>query len=214
MDGKRICRIARTAVLSASALVLGACAGGAAPLPEERHAPPVASSAAPEYRLGTGDLVAVEVRENPDLSVRVPVRPDGHIAVPLVGDVPAGRRTAAEIAADTERELRRFIRTPRVSITVTELGGAASGDRVHIVGGVLEPTSLSHRDGMTVVELVLAAGGLNEFAAPGRARLYRSVDGERRAYPVFLDALLEESTADTNYPLAPGDVVAVPERRF
>ena len=198
-------------LLTALGLLAAGCAGGG--VPEDRLPPPVASSGAPEYRLGTGDIVAVDVRGNPDLSVRVPVRPDGHISVPLVGAVPAGRRTSTEIAADTEERLRRFIRTPKVSVAFTALDSAEFRNRVRVVGGVAEPKWISHRDGMTVVELVLEAGGVNEFAAPDRARLYRMVGGERHSHPLFLDGILD-GAVDTNYPLLPGDVIFVPERRF
>ena len=215
MDGKARVRNSLIGTLLATlSLSIAGCAGSGDRVPEDRHPPPIESSATPEYRLGAGDVVAVDVRNNPDLSVRVPVRPDGHISVPLAGEVPAGRRTSAEIAADTERRLRRFIRAPEVSIAVTELDNAEFRNRVRVVGGVAEPKSVSHRDGMTVVDLVLEAGGVNEFAAPDGARLYRIVSGERRTYPVFLDGILKDGILDTNYPLAPGDVVSVPERRF
>ena len=199
-------------LLTTLGLLSAGCAGGGR-VPEDRLPPPVASSGTSEYRLGTGDIVAVDVRGNPDLSVRVPVRPDGHISVPLVGAVPAVRRTSTEIATDTEERLRRFIRTPKVSVAFTALDSAEFRDRVRIIGGVVEPKWISYRDGMTVVELVLGAGGVNEFAAPDRARLYRVVGGERHSYPVFVDGILE-GAVDTNYPLLPGDVIFVPERRF
>ena len=208
--------VARAIAVSAvgAALLAGGCVGGGGTLPEDQRPPPIESSATPEYRLGPGDIVAVSVWKNPDLSVEVPVRPDGYISVPLVGDVLAGRRTPAEIAADTENKLTRFIRTPQVSIIVTELNSAEFQNRVRVVGGVAEPKSISHRDGMTVIDLVLEAGGVNEFASPDAARLYRTVDGETRTYPVFLDAILKDGVVDTNYPLIPGDVISIPERRF
>ena len=152
--------------------------------------------------------------ENPDLSVTVPVRPDGFISVPLVGDVIAGGRTPAEISADTETKLLQFIRSPQVSIIVEELNSAEFQNRVRIVGGIAEPKSISHRDGMTVIDLVLEAGGVNEFSSPEGARLYRTIDGQPRTFPVFLRSILEDGVLDTNYTLLPGDVISVPERRF
>ena len=216
MESKRnFGRIAAAASLILLSAVLAGCAGGGGGfLAEDQRPPPIESSAVPEYRLGAGDVVTVNVWKNPDLSVQVPVRPDGYISVPLVGDVLAGRRTPAEIAADTEQKLQRFIRTPKVSIIVTELNSAEFQNRVRVVGGVAEPKSISHRDGMTVIDLVLEAGGVNEFASPDDARLYRTVDGATRAYPVFLDSILKDGIVDTNYPLVPGDVISIPERRF
>jgi len=160
------------------------------------------------------DVVSVNVWKNDDLSVRVPVRPDGYISVPLVGDVLAGGKTPSEIARDTEEKLQQFIRTPRVSIIVEELNSAEFQNRVRVVGGVAQPRSMSHRNGMTVLDLVLEAGGLNEFASAESAKLYRTVDGVPQIYPVYLDSILKSGVLDTNYTLAPGDVISVPERRF
>lgn len=193
-------------------LLLGACAGGHQSVEEE---PPVMTeSEAPVYRLGPGDVVSINVWKNPELSVRVPVRPDGFISVPLVGDVRAGGRTPAEIVTDTEGKLAQFIRTPKVSVIVEDISSSVFKNRVRIVGGVSEPKSMSHREGMRIIDLVLEAGGLNEFSSPNAARLYRQVEGQTRVYPVYLGDILQDGVLDTNYLLAPGDVLTVPERRF
>ena len=194
--------------------MLSGCAGPGGPLSEVDRPPQPQASAAPEFRLGTGDVLSVSVWKNPDLSVRVPVRPDGYISVPLVGDVLAGGLTPAEIAADTERKLSQFIRTPKVSVIIEEIPSAEFQNRVRVVGGVLAPKSISHRDGMTVIDLVLEAGGVNEFSSPNAAKLYRTVDGVARVYDVYLSDILREGVLDTNYPLVPGDVITIPERRF
>lgn len=204
----------RTLIVFLCSLLLAACASSRGQLSEEDRPPELTTSAVPEYRLGPSDVVAVNVWKNPDLSVRVPVRPDGYISVPLVGDVLAGGRTPSEISADTEDKLKRFIRTPKVSIIVEELNSAEFQNRVRVVGGVAAPKSISHRDGMTVIDLVLEAGGVNAFSAPDAAKLYRTIDGETKIYPVFLESILKDGVLDTNYLLAPGDVVSVPERRF
>jgi len=196
------------------ALTLTACSGTRGPLSEEDRPPEVTPTAVPEFRLGSGDIVSVNVWKNPDLSVTVPVRPDGFISVPLVGDVRAGGRTPAEISADTEQLLTRFIRTPRVSVIIQEIPSAEFQNRVRVVGGVAEPISIQHRDGMTVIDLVLEAGGVNEFASPNSARLYREIDGVARVFDIYLEDILASGLLDTNYPLVPGDVITVPERRF
>lgn len=204
----------RTSVLVLCSLFLVSCSGTRGQLNVEDRPPELTKSAVPEYRLGASDVVRVNVWKNPDLSVRVPVRPDGYISVPLVGDVLAGGRTPAEISADTEEKLKRFIRTPKVSIIVEELHSAEFQNRVRVVGGVAAPKSISHRDGMTVIDLVLEAGGVNAFSSPDATKLYRTVDGETRVFPIYLESILKDGVLDTNYPLAPGDVVSVPERRF
>ncbi len=208
---KRLCVLC----IAAAVLVLvQGCVGSGGVLPADEKPPEVGPSAAPQYRLGSGDVVRVSVWKNPDLSVRVPVRPDGFISVPLVGDVLAGGRTPAEISLDTEKKLERFIRTPKVSIIVEELTSAEFQNRVRVVGGVAEPKSISHRDGMTVIDLVLEAGGVTEFANAEAARLYRTVDGQPKQYRIYLQSILRDGVLDTNYTLMPGDVVSIPERRF
>jgi len=204
----------RTLIVISSLAALVACGGSRGVLSPENRPPAIESANVPEYRLGAGDVVSVNVWKNPDLSVTVPVRPDGFISVPLVGDVIAGGRTPAEISTDTESKLLQFIRSPQVSIIVEELNSAEFQNRVRIVGGIAEPKSISHRDGMTVIDLVLEAGGVNEFSSPEGARLYRTIDGQPRTFPVFLRSILEDGVLDTNYTLLPGDVISVPERRF
>ena len=195
-------------------LTLTACSGTRGPLSEDERPPVVKQALVPEFRLGSGDVITVNVWKNPDLSVTVPVRPDGFISVPLVGDVLAGGQTPAEIAATTEQLLTQYIRTPKVSVIIQEIPSAEFQNRVRVVGGVAEPKSIQHRDGMTVLDLVLEAGGANEFASPNQAKLYRKIDGTTREYDIFLDDVLSRGILDTNYQLLPGDVITIPERRF
>ncbi|MFK8081554.1 MAG: XrtA/PEP-CTERM system exopolysaccharide export protein [Granulosicoccus sp.] len=196
------------------ALMLTACASASVPLAEEERPPSSTPVSAPEFRLGSGDVVNVNVWKNPDLSVTVPVRPDGYISVPLVGDILAGGRTPAEIVIDTEEKLTQYIRTPKVSVIIQEIPSAEFQNRVRVVGGVAEPKSIQHRDGMTVIDLVLEAGGVNEYALPNAASLYRTVDGVPREYDIYLQDILSSGVLETNYDLAPGDVITIPERRF
>lgn len=194
-------------------LLVTACgSSGPARVESEPVAEPDFQSAV--FRLGYGDVVKVSVWKNPEMSVEVPVRPDGFISLPLLGDVPAGGRTPQETAEDIEQRLTRYLRSPRVSLIVTQLNSAEFMNRVRVVGAVAAPKSLTWREGMTVLDLVLEAGGFNEFAAPESSKLYRKADGSTRIYPVFLESILEDGRLKTNYDLYPGDVVSVPERRF
>jgi len=113
-----------------------------------------------------------------------------------------------------EAKLKQFIRTPKVSIIVTQLNSAEFQNRVRVVGAVSSPSSISFREGMTVLDLVLEAGGLNEFASPQGAKLYRRVENVPSVYPIYLKSILEDGILDTNYALLPGNFVSVPERRF
>ena len=177
--------------------------------------PPEAPSAAPEftteYRIGVGDSLSINVWRNDDLSVDVPVRPDGKVSVPLAGDVMVGNKTPEEVAADITERLATFIRDPYVTVIVTDMGSDEYRSRVRVTGAVEEPLSLPYRQGMTVLDIVLEAGGTTEFANEGGAVLYRRT-GER--LDVQLNRILHRGDMATNYPLQPGDVVTVPERAF
>ncbi len=164
------------------------------------------------YRIGPQDRLEINVWQNPELSVSVPVRPDGRISVPLVGDVQAGGETPESVAGNIEQALGEYLRQPRVAVMVTEINSDEYLSRVRITGAVRQPVSISYSQGMTVLDLVLEAGGLTEFAAAHRTRLYRRVGDETRVHTVDLDAILVEGDLESNLPLRPGDVVSVPER--
>jgi len=189
-------------------IVLGGCASNTG-------APPPAPSAAPEfseeYRIGVGDTLSINVWRNEDLSVDVPVRPDGKISVPLAGDVMVGGKTPNEVSSDITASLATYIRDPYVTVIVTDMGSAAYRSRVRVTGAVEEPVSLPYRQGMTVLDVVLEAGGINEFANASKSTLYRR-SGEH--FDISLDRILQRGDMSTNYTLQPGDVVTVPERAF
>jgi polysaccharide export outer membrane protein len=166
------------------------------------------------YRIGVDDEVKVSVWQNPGLDVSVPVRPDGKISVPLVGDVDAGGRTPEEVAADIQDKLKTYVRDPQVTVILTQLRSHEYLSRVRVTGAVHSPVSVPFRQGMTVLDAVLAAGGTNEFAAADSTELYRKEGEATRAYAVRLDRILQKGDLSTNYPVAPGDVITVPERVF
>lgn len=167
-----------------------------------------------EYRIGVDDLVQVTVWKNPDLSVTVPVRPDGKISMPLAGEVAAGGRTPKEVAQAITDQLSHYIRDPQVAVILTELRSHEFLSRVRVSGAVNEPASMPYRQGMTVLDLVLEAGGLNDFAAGNRAKLYRKSNEGVVAIPVELADILNDGEVQTNYAIEPGDILTVPERLF
>lgn len=191
-------------------LLLGACASSAN---HESGPPPADTTAAVEaYQIGVDDIIQVTVWRNPDLGIIVPVRPDGMISVPLVGDVQAGGRTPEEVSVDLEEKFATYVRDPQVAVILTDLRSHEYLSRVRVTGAVRQPISIPFRQGMTVLDAVLAAGGLTEFASPGRAGLYRQAGDEARSYEVQLDRILDNGDLTTNYKVAPGDVITVPER--
>lgn len=180
----------------------------------QRSAANVVSSIDGEYKIGVDDRLQVSVWRNPELSVIVPVRPDGMISVPLIGDVQAGGMTPMQVADKIRQKLSVYIRDPSVAVILTELRSHEFLSRVRVTGAVRTPRSMPFRQGMTVLDAVLEAGGLNEFAAPNRAKLYRKMNGKTEMLDVALGDILNKGGLETNVTLAPGDVITVPERLF
>lgn len=166
------------------------------------------------YKIGVDDKVQISVWRNTDLSVTVPVRPDGMISVPLIGDVQAGGKTPSELSAAVKSKLSLYVRDPSVTVIVTELHSHEYLSRVRVTGAVRTARSSQYRQGMTVVDAVLDAGGLNDFAAPNRTKLYRTSDGKTKIYAIKLGDILNNGKLETNMKLFPGDVISIPERLF
>ncbi len=169
---------------------------------------------AEDYIIGVDDRIQVSVWRNPDLSITVPVRPDGKISTPLVGDVRAAGITPMQLAEKIKTELSVYIREPHVSIIVVGLSSHEYISRVRVTGAVRSPVSLPHRKGMTLLDLVLAAGGTTEFAAPNKTVLYRTTEQGKKSIKIRLDDVLKRGKIESNYVLQPGDVVTVPEGLF
>ena len=167
-----------------------------------------------DYRIGVDDRVQVSVWRNPELTVTAPVRPDGKISVPIIGDVQAGGLTADQVSENVRKRLSEYIREPNVAVVITELRSHEFLTRVRVTGAVRTPRSLPHRQGMTVLDAVLEAGGLNEFASPNRAKLYRKIKDKTEVFDISLGDILTKGRLQTNLTLRPGDVITVPERLF
>jgi polysaccharide export outer membrane protein len=200
------------AIIAILLMLLSACASTSGSTQAPKIDP--AAQAVGAYRIGVDDEVKVAVWQNPGLDVSVPVRPDGKISVPLVGDVDAGGRTPEEVAAEIKEKLATYVRDPQVTVILTQLRSHEYLSRVRVTGAVRQAVSVPYRQGMTVLDAVLAAGGTNEFAAADRTELYRKEGEGTRAYAVRLDQILQKGELTTNYPVQPGDVITVPERTF
>ncbi|MDO3722427.1 polysaccharide biosynthesis/export family protein [Marinobacter sp. chi1] len=207
--------IAAVVVLLSAALAAGCVGPSASSRDKIQRALSVnTTTSVDEYLLGATDVVQVSVWRNEDLSITVPVRPDGKISVPLVGDVQAAGRTPQALADDIENSLARYIRQPQVSIVVTSMGSHEFSHRVRVTGAVEAPLSMPHRPGMTVLDIVLSAGGTTPFAALNKSMLYRKVGGEIVAIPIRLEDILNDGDVSTNYAIRPGDILSIPERSF
>jgi polysaccharide biosynthesis/export protein len=172
---------------------------------------PVAAVPA-DYRIGPGDTLKVYVFQNEELSATVPVRPDGKISTPLVEDMVAVGKSPSQLARDIEKSLAEYVKAPKVNVVVMVAVSVFS--QVKVIGQVKTPQALAYRDGMTVLDAVLAVGGLGQFAAGNRAHIARSENGKQTEIKVKLDALLNSGDMKQNLLLKPGDVLVVPETRF
>ncbi|MET0356284.1 MAG: XrtA/PEP-CTERM system exopolysaccharide export protein [Cellvibrio sp.] len=177
--------------------------------------PPVSDGGSQEeYRLGVGDSIEINVWRNADLSRSAQIRPDGKVTLPLVGDIVAADLTAAQLSQNITTALSGYVKSPQVTVIVVNSSSSDFQRRVRITGAIKNPQSLAFREGMTVLDLVLLAGGPNEFASPNKSKLYRKVNGEVKVYPIKLDDLINNGDVSTNYPLQPSDIITVPERAF
>jgi polysaccharide biosynthesis/export protein len=166
----------------------------------------------PSYVIGPGDVIQVFVWRNPELTITVPVRPDGRITTPLVEEMTAATKTAEQLARDIEKVLAEYVRSPQVNIIVVTPQGVES--QVKVVGQVRSPQGVPYRAGMTVLDLVLAVGGLTDFAAGNRAKIIRDTDGKRTEIKVKLDSLVNGGDLKHNIEMKSGDVLVVPEAIF
>lgn len=167
-----------------------------------------------QYIIGPGDRLHIFVWGNPELSVDVPVRPDGRITTPLVEDVMATGKTSSELARDIEKELARYVKTPVVTVTVTEFVGRYS-EQIRVVGAATQPKSLPYRRNLTLLDVMIAVGGLSEYAAGNKANVVRKTeDGATTKIHVRLDDLLNEGDISQNLVMRPGDILIIPESFF
>lgn len=197
-------------VVCALALMISGCSTSSQAV--KKPLPPEVADA--EYRLGVGDQVSVQVWKSPELSVTVPVRPDGKISVPLIGDVVAAGETTQKLSGTLAQGFSEYVRNAQVTVIVLNPSSGEYLRRVRVTGAVVTPLSLSHQQGITVLDLVLQAGGLTEFASGNKSKLYRKVGDKMEVFPIYLDDILQKGRLETNYSLAPSDIVTVPERAF
>jgi polysaccharide export outer membrane protein len=167
-----------------------------------------------EYKIGVGDTLDIKVWKNGELSVSVPVRPDGNISVPLVGDIHAEGVSAESLASGITAKLESFIRSPQVTVIVTNPTSAEYLRRIRLTGAVVKPTSIPFQKGMTVMDIILLVGGVTPFADANDTKLYRTSLSGSNVYPVYLDDILKKGDLSSNYNLMPNDIITVPERVF
>ena len=190
-----------------------ACGANAqeAPRPSAEGSPPAEANST-DYIIGPGDTLQIFVWRNPELSVTVPVRPDGKISTPLVENMVAIGKSPSQLARDMETVLAEFVRSPQVNVIVSQ--AVSSFSSVKDVGQVRQPQTVPFRQGLRVLDIVLASGGLTEFAAPGRAKIVRQDGAGQSEIKIHLGKLMNKGDLSQNVELKPGDVLIIPQSMF
>ena len=207
-------RLSLTASALAALSLAGCASGGGTELPPASF---VAMQEGPgeEYVIGPLDELTVHVWRNDELGAEVQVRPDGRITTPLVADMPAVGKTPTMLAQDIRLQLSQYIAEPLVTVIVNKFAGTFS-QQIRVVGATEKPASIPYRANMTVLDAMIAVGGLSEFASGNRAKLIRfdKQAGSQREYGLRLADLLKKGDSKANVMLKPGDVIIIPESMF
>ena len=183
-------------------------------LPDESLTPSGPSVLTKSYKMAVGDQLQINVWKNPELSFSAPIRPDGKISVPLIGEVMAVGNTPEQLAADIERKLSTYVKSPNVTVILTSLQGHAFLSRIRITGAVEQNISIDYHQGMTVLDAVLEAGSVTVYADSNDTKLYRRTAKGAQTYDIRLKDIMQKGDMTTNVQLLPGDVITVPERLF
>ncbi|MBE3024669.1 sugar ABC transporter substrate-binding protein [Janthinobacterium sp. BJB1] len=199
--------VRNTLVLACAAGLLGACRARYPLAPADDSAP------MHDYLIGPGDSVNIIVWRNPEVSLTVAVRPDGKITTPLVEDLAASGKTSTQLARDVEQALSKFIQQPVVTVIVTNFSGPY-GEQIRVIGEAAKPQALPYRLGMSLMDVLIAVGGITDFAAGNKASIIRMRDGSQQQLGVRLDDLLKNGDISANVMMRPGDVLLIPESFF
>jgi polysaccharide biosynthesis/export protein len=198
----------RTALLASAAMLLAACQTAPA------FPPAPAAAASPDYNyvIGAGDSLNIIVWRNPELSMSVPVRPDGKLSTPLVDELTVQGKTSVQVARDVEKALAKFVRDPVVTVLVTKFEGPYS-EQIRVVGEAAKPQFLPYKQRMTLLDVMIAVGGLTDFADGNAASIMRTSEGGKQ-YSVRLKDLIRRGDLSANVDVKPGDILVIPQGWF
>lgn len=199
--------------LSLCAFGLSGCAFWLDKAPVGPKAPDIYSGA-PEYVIAPGDSLQVFVWRSAELSVTVPVRPDGRFSMPLLQDVQAAGKTPSQVADEVKRGLTDFVQDPQVTVIVQTVQAASGTGKVSVIGEAAQPRSVAFRAGLTLMDVMIEVGGLTQFANGNDARLVRVINGRPKEFRLRVADLMKSGDMTANIELAPGDVIRIPERWF
>ena len=200
-------RALRSALLVGLAGLLAACAGNRYP-----SAPVSASVEDYTYIIGPGDSVNVIVWRNPEVSMSVVVRPDGKISAPLVDELVAQGKTPVQLARELEKQLEKYVRDPVVTVIVGGFVGRYT-EQIRVIGEAARPQALPYKSSMTVLDVMIAVGGLTDFAAGNSATILRNAP-DKQQYSVRLRDLVKRGDVSANVEMRPGDILIIPQSLF
>lgn len=209
---KRESKLLTVMLRSVGLLAIGAMLAACSSTPDFPPAPRTAATPDYRYIIGAGDSVTVFVWRNPEVTTTVPVRPDGRIAAPLIDEIMAQGKTPKELAREVEKELSKYIVDPQVTILVGGFVGPYS-EQIRVVGEAARPQFLPYKQNMTLLDVMIAVGGLTDFADGNKATILRTSEGNKQ-YSVRLRDLLKRGDVSANVDVKPGDILIIPESWF
>lgn len=199
--------------IGAALLLLVGCSSSSPPLPSASSGEGAKAAPSADYQIGAGDTLNIFVWRNPELTATVTVRPDGRVSIPLVEDVVAVGKTPTALARDFEDKLKAYVKDPIVTILPTNFVGPFT-QQVRVIGEAAQPKAIPYRTGLTVLDVMIAVGGLTKYAAGDRSEIVRVVDGNEKTYRVHLGSLIRDGEVNENVFMAPGDILIIPQSYF
>ncbi|MCZ8529777.1 XrtA/PEP-CTERM system exopolysaccharide export protein [Alteromonas sp. PRIM-21] len=166
-----------------------------------------------QYLIGPGDSLTIFVWRNPEVSGQFIVRPDGKVTTSLVEDIDVAGRTPTMLAREIEEQLSVYINNPRVTVSVNSFSGPLS-EQVRVIGEATNPSAVNYTEHMTLLDLMIAVGGLTEFADGNSAKLVRVENNNKTTYSLNIDDLIRDGDITKNIDILPGDVIIIPEAWF
>ena len=199
--------------LSISLVALALVCGGCSTAKTYPTLEPSESESVAPYLIGPGDTIQIVVWRNPELSVTIPVRPDGKISTPLVEDLWASDKTPTQLARDIETVLAKYVQNPVVTVIVTQFGGVYR-QQIRVIGEATTPQALPYRENMTLLDVMIAVGGITEFAAGNKATIVRRSGNKSQEFGVRLTDLIRGGDLSANLVMRPGDILIIPQSYF
>jgi polysaccharide export outer membrane protein len=214
MNGKIKSLVVRATGVAVLLGLVGCASNQLPPLPSKAQKQPVTTDpTAYNYLIGAGDELEIFVWRNPEVSEEVTVRPDGKVTTPLVEDLEVSGLTPTEVARKLEEALSTYIKEPIVTVLVEGFSGPYS-EQVRIIGEASQPQAIPYRKDMSVLDVMIAVGGLTEFADGNNASVVRVIEGEQKQFGIRLDDLIEDGDISANADILPGDIIIIPEAWF